>query len=97
MWQTPRTDWKWTSEQQGDFFECGDYNRIKNNIDHLHILACGLYKPFEISDMGRDKTVADYPYADEINRLADNIETVSKKATRWIQGIRPYTTTTGYL
>jgi hypothetical protein len=80
MWQTPKTDWKWTSELEGDFFGHGDYNRIKNNIDHLHTMACGLYTPFTISDMGSDKTVSDYPYADEINALADNIEIISQKA-----------------
>lgn len=76
MWQTPKTDWKWVDENHGDFFECSDYNRIKGNIEHLKEMAAAIYLPFEIADMGQDKARGDYPYADEINLLADNLETI---------------------
>ncbi len=76
MWQTPKTNWKWTSETEGDFFECADYNRIKNNIEYLRDLAREIYMPFTILDMGEDKNRSDYPYADEINKLADNLEII---------------------
>jgi hypothetical protein len=79
MWQTPKTDWKWVSESEGDFFNCGDYNRIKGNIEYLHTLAMALYIPFGIKDMGDDKTERDYPYADEINNISDNLETIAKR------------------
>ncbi len=76
MWQTPKTDWAWTSETEGDFFECTDYNRIKNNIEYLRELAQQIYLPFSIIDMGNDKTRSDYPYADEINNISDNLEII---------------------
>lgn len=76
MWQTPKTDWKWAGEDAGVFFECSDYNRIKGNIEHLAEMAKALYQPFTIEDMGQDKTEKDYPYADEINLLADNLEQI---------------------
>ncbi|SCY03264.1 hypothetical protein SAMN02910371_00804 [Butyrivibrio sp. INlla14] len=76
MWQTPKTDWAWRSETEGDFFEYTDYNRIKGNIEYLKELAKEVYLPFSIIDMGNDKTRSDYPYADEINTLADNLEII---------------------
>lgn len=76
MWQTPKTDWKWISEEEGDFFESGDYNRIKGNIEHLKSLALQAFLPFKFEAMGQDKIVKEYPYADEINLLADNLENI---------------------
>ena len=40
-------------------------------------LAVILYPPFDLAEMGMDKKEDDYPYADEINRLADNLERLS--------------------
>lgn len=76
MWQTPKTDWAWRSETEGDFFEYTDYNRIKGNIEYLRELAREIYLPFSILDMGADKSRRDYPYADEINKLSDNLEII---------------------
>lgn len=76
MWQQPKTNWRWVDEKNGDFFECTDYNRIKGNIEYLAALAKEIYLPFAIENMGEDKTRADYPYADEINRLSDNLEII---------------------
>ena len=53
---------------------CSDYNRIKENIEFLKELAYTLYFPFPLEDMGEDKAEEEYPYADEINRIADNLE-----------------------
>jgi hypothetical protein len=79
-WITPKTDWYGARDSNGtytgDRFNFGDYNRIKGNINYLHALAAQVYMPFGIEDMGDDKGVEDYPYADEINRLADNLETI---------------------
>lgn len=48
-WITPKTDWN-----ENDRVNISDYNRIKNNLIHLHELAVSLWKSFEISDMGMD-------------------------------------------
>ena len=81
-WIEPKTDWYGYTDSsgnyQGDRFNAVDYNRIKNNIEHLRILAIQIYTEFEIEDMGPDKTYTDYPYADEINTIESNLETVSK-------------------
>lgn len=69
MWQQPKTDW-----QAEDDVLCSDYNRIKGNIEFLKELAYILYFPFPLEDMGEDKAEEEYPYADEINRIADNLE-----------------------
>ena len=69
MWQQPKTDW-----QAEDDVLCSDYNRIKENIEFLKELAYTLYFPFPLEDMGEDKAEEEYPYADEINRIADNLE-----------------------
>ena len=69
MWQQPKTDW-----QAEDDVLCSDYNRIKGNIEFLKELAYTLYFPFPLADMGEDKAEEEYPYADEINRIADNLE-----------------------
>lgn len=76
MWESPKTDWEWRGETEGDFFEYTDYNRIKGNIEYLRDLAVQIYMPFTIENMGEDKNRSDYPYADEINKLVDNLETI---------------------
>lgn len=72
MWMTPKTDWT-----EKDVVLCSDYNRIKGNLIFLKELAVILYPPFDLAEMGMDKKEDDYPYADEINRLADNLERLS--------------------
>ena len=69
MWIQPKTDWV----PQDDVL-CSDYNRIKGNLNYLKELAFSLYFPFKFEEMGEDKSESDYPYADEINRLAYNLE-----------------------
>ena len=80
-WETPKTDWYGATAggvYTGDRFNYTDYNRIKNNLIYLHDLAITLYDDFDIEDVGDDKTVADYPYADEINAIEQNLETINK-------------------
>ena len=72
MWQQPKIDW-----QAVDDVLCSDYNRIKGNIEFLKELAYTLYTPFPFNEMGADKTEEEYPYADEINLIADNLELLS--------------------
>ena len=70
MWQTPKTDW-----QASDFFNIGDYNRIKGNLNEIRTQALAVWPDFDFSVMGEDKTYQDYSfYADEINLFEENIE-----------------------
>ena len=80
MWQKPKTDWSANyvdGEYMGDYFNVEDYNRIKNNLNHLNTLAQILYPKFSIIDMGVDKQVGDYFYADEINVFEHNLYTIN--------------------
>lgn len=72
MWQQPKTDW-----QIGEFFNIGDYNRIKGNINEIRTQAIVLFPDFDFEEMGSDKTYRDYTfYADEINRFEENLEKI---------------------
>ncbi|MCB6610185.1 hypothetical protein V3C10_04350 [[Clostridium] symbiosum] len=70
MWQEPKTNWSAT-----DFINVGDYNRIKNNLAEIRDLAVTVYPSFSII-VNPDKKVSEYPYADEINQLEENLETI---------------------
>lgn len=83
VWKQPKIDWL-----PSDFINVEDYNRIKNNLTTLHEMAAVLYLPFAITDMGADKTVRDYPYADEINALEDNLELICKKTIPSLAGVK---------
>lgn len=72
MWIEPKTNWKAT-----DYFNIGDYNRIKNNLTHLKDMAAELYEIHSFVDMGADKTYSDYYYADEINLFESNLENIN--------------------
>lgn len=74
MWKQPKTDWN-----KDDYFNAEDFNRIKNNLVYLRELSVKLYKEFNISSVGIDKTYKDYFYADEINLLESNCETINQK------------------
>ena len=69
-YQTPKTNWLPT-----DYFNIGDYNRIKNNIIEIKSIADILYKPFKYNEsgMGGNKTYDSYIYADEINAIEHNL------------------------
>lgn len=80
LWETPKTDWhgfvNGNGDYEGDRFNSTDYNRIKNNIQYLHDMAVEMYEEFSIEPL-ENKGVADYPYADEINTIETNLETVA--------------------
>ena len=92
-WETPKTDWHGSSDSDGvytgDRFNAVDFNRIKNNLDHLRELAIKLYDEFSIVSLGADRTPADYFYADEINQLEENLKTVNENSIRRSYGIAP--------
>lgn len=80
-WITPKTDWYGAEDSTGvytgDRFNDYDFNRIKNNLKHLRDTAVNIYDEFTIKDMGADKTPNDYLYADEMNLLFDNLNTIN--------------------
>lgn len=96
IWQTPKTDWAGatssTGEYVGDRFNAADFNRIKNNLDYLRELAVQLYDEFTITSLGDDRTPADYFYADEINQLESNLNTINASTLK-----RPYGTAPTYV
>lgn len=93
VWQTPKTDWSGTTtatgEYVGDRFNAADFNRIKNNLDFLRDLAIKMYDEFSIESLGADRTPADYFYADEINQLEANLNTINSKTIKRQYGSAP--------
>lgn len=71
-WLPPKTDWVST-----DFFNKNDYNRIKGNICFLKDYLCKCFDYVELEDMGDDKTYTSMYYADEINIIENNLETLN--------------------
>ncbi len=98
-WITPKTDWYGHTDENGDYqgdrFNAEDYNRIKNNIQYLRDLAVTMYVDFDIQDMGKDKDYADYPYADEINLIEDNLDVVAANTLRKDYGTKQIYTDNG--
>lgn len=78
-WIKPKTDWEARQDSKGnyvgDYFNAADYNRIKNNIEFLGAMAGKLW-PVLVKAMP-DRGFEEYPYADEINTLADNLEAIN--------------------
>lgn len=78
-WETPKTDWYGVtvnSVYTGDRFNAKDFNRIKNNLEYLHNLAISLYKSFTIDGVN-DANYKTYLYADAINTLEQNLNTIN--------------------
>lgn len=73
MWTKPKIDWELSSR-----FDMRDYNRIKNNLDYLKELFLTLFPSIIWQSMGVDKGYMDYPYADDINKFEDNLDTLNK-------------------
>ena len=80
-WKTPKIDWYGGTDIDGNYvgdrFNAADFNRIKNNLDYLREVAIKLYKEFSIVSLGSDRTTSDYFYADEINHLEENLNTIN--------------------
>lgn len=99
MWETPKTDWHYELDSEGlyigDRFNATDFNRIKNNLEHLRGLAIKMYNDFTIHALGADRTPKDYFYADEINQLEENLNTVNEKSIKGAYGSAPSYTANG--
>lgn len=92
-WETPKTNWQGYVDNNGNYigdrFNASDFNRIKNNLEYLKELAIKLYDSFSIVSLGADKTPADYFYADEINALEENLNTINKNTLNMSYGTSP--------
>lgn len=92
-WETPKTDWYGSTDVDGvytgDRFNATDFNRIKNNLSYLRELAIKLYKEFSIVSLGADRTPKDYFYADEINQLEENLNTLNANTLKMSYGSAP--------
>lgn len=90
-WQTPKTDWYGEVIEGvyvGDRFNAVDYNRIKNNLIYLRDLATTVYESFNIETVSNDKTTADFFYADEINAMERNLDTINNNTLKRNYGTR---------
>jgi hypothetical protein len=85
-WITPKTDWYGYTDANGEYFgdrfNATDFNRIKNNLNHLRGMAIKLYKEFNIVSLGGDKTPRDYIYADEMNQIEENLNIINKRTLK---------------
>ena len=91
-WTTPKTDWYGAvvnGVYTGDRFNAVDFNRIKNNLVYLRDLAVKVYEEFSITAVGADKTTADYFYAEEINKMDQNLTTINAKTLKMSYGTAP--------
>lgn len=92
-WETPKTDWYGATDADGNYagdrFNAADFNRIKNNLDYLRELAIKLYEEFSLVSLGEERTPVDYFYADEINQLEENLNTVNDNTLQRSYGTAP--------
>ena len=91
-WTTPKTDWYGEvidGVYIGDRFNAADFNRIKNNLSYLRELAVQMYKDFTINDVGSDKTAKEFFYAEEINKLEQNLVTINSNSINGSYGTAP--------
>lgn len=99
-WQTPKTDWHGSTDSNGNYtgdrFNAADFNRIKNNLDYLRNLAVTMYDDFSLVSLGGDRSPADYFYADEINQLEDNLNTVNVNSLNMSYGQAPFYMANGH-
>ena len=99
MWVTPKTDWHYELDSDGlyigDRFNAVDFNRIKNNLEYLRGLAIKMYDEFTIHALGTDRTTQDYFYADEINQLEENLNTINSNSIKRSYGTAPSYTANG--
>jgi hypothetical protein len=98
-WETPKTNWYGYTDEQGvytgDRFNAVDFNRIKNNLEYLREFSVQVYEDYFITSVGEDKTYEDYFYADEINQLEENLNTINNNTIKRPYGRAPWYTANG--
>lgn len=81
-WTEPKIDWKPT-----DRFNFIDYNRIKNNLIHLHERAVALSRFFTIENAGEDiSSYKTYWDVDSFNIFERNLEEINKQFLNYDYG-----------
>ena len=92
-WSTPKTDWNASYDDAGnytgDYFNCSDYNRIKENLIYLRAIGMITHPDFSIKDLGDNKTVEDYLYADEVNLIEETLDTINQHTLNMQYGNTP--------
>ena len=92
-WQTPKTDWHGNTNSDGNYtgdrFNAVDFNRIKNNLIYLRDLAVKMYEDFTIDKVSDDKDYSDYPYADEVNTIENNLTKINESTLSRNYGVPP--------
>lgn len=92
-WETPKINWYGMTDADGNYvgdrFNEVDFNRIKNNLTYLRELSVNLYEEFSIVSLGADRTPANYFYADEINQLEENLDTINTNTLQRSYGTPP--------
>lgn len=91
-WETPKTNWFGEvvdGVYVGDRFNAVDFNRIKNNLAYLRELAVKMYEEFSIHSIGEDRTPRDFFYADEINKMEQNLDTINSNTLKRSYGTAP--------
>ena len=91
-WVTPKTNWNGESTAgvyTGDYFTCTDFNRIKNNLEYLRDLAVQYFPVFVIHSLGADRGYSDYIYADEFNKIEENLNIINNHTFRYDFGETP--------
>ena len=85
-WEKPKTDWFGKINEDGDYegdrFNAGDFNRIKNNLTYVYLLSLELYPLYDIAAAGADKVVGDYLYADDMNTQVARLNDINKNTRK---------------
>ena len=71
-WSTPKTDWAST-----DYFNISDYARIVGNLKYIQSLASEMYAEITLDELADTKTYTDFLYADEMNSIEHNLESLN--------------------
>ena len=92
-WITPKTNWASSFDADGNYngdrFNASDFNRIKNNLEYLRSLAIEIFDEFSIVSLGEDRVSGDYFYADEINQMEENLNTINENSLNRSYGDAP--------
>lgn len=73
MWQTPKVNW-----ESSDYFNVEDWERIRKNLEYLRDFAVMFFDTFSLLPTSA-KTVTDWLYANDLNALESNLETINLK------------------
>lgn len=90
-WINPKTTWKAT-----DYVQYSDFNRIKNNLNHIQGMAATLFGSFGYTNMGGDRTTSSYCYASDFNDIENNLYSINHNSYRLDIGTKKTFSNNGY-